>query len=467
MRRQVQSIKCSEWNGLIYKYCLKRQYLILSKTLNNIEVIKIKTKAKTIFENKDKNGANLLITLGWVIYTVSYLGKVNYSANITQIIDFYGVTKSEAGIAPTLFFFAYGIGQVVNGFLCRKYNIKWMIFCSLFVSAIINFTVAISSDFFIIKWLWMINGFVLSVLWPTLIRLLSEVLPRKDFGKSSIVMGSTVASGTLMIYGLSSIFAQFNKFKLAFYMAAISDFIVAVLWLFVYKKAIKMSTNEKSKDEVVENCVKSSNFTDSQNTIDWHSFFITISIICFCSVCVNLIKDGLTTWVPSILKEEFFIKDSLSILLTVLLPVVAIFGNAFAHRIHKKIPDYITHCFIVFMLMGVFIIDIIVCLRIKQALFTLIGLITVSFFASSLNSLITNIFPMLMSGKINSGLYAGVLNGFCYLGSTISSFGLGYIAENFGWIFVFRSFVIICVLVGFIWLIYYARGRTISQSDHL
>ena len=75
-----------------------------------------------------RNQSNFLILLGWLLYTTSYLGKLNYSANITQIIDFYGVTKAEAGVAPTFFFFAYGIGQVVNGLLCKKYDIKKVIF---------------------------------------------------------------------------------------------------------------------------------------------------------------------------------------------------------------------------------------------------------------------------------------------------------------------------------------------------
>ena len=39
-------------------------------------------------QNK-KSQTVLLIFLAWLVYTMSYLGKVNYSANITQIIDFY------------------------------------------------------------------------------------------------------------------------------------------------------------------------------------------------------------------------------------------------------------------------------------------------------------------------------------------------------------------------------------------
>ena len=119
-------------------------------------------------QNADKSQAIFLILLSWLVYTISYLGKVNYSANITQVIDFYGVTKTQAGTVPTFFFFSYGCGQVFNGLFCKKYNIKWMIFISLSVSAIINLVIAASDNFSIVKWLWLVNGFALSVLWQLL-----------------------------------------------------------------------------------------------------------------------------------------------------------------------------------------------------------------------------------------------------------------------------------------------------------
>lgn len=39
-----------------------------------------------------------MIFLVWLVYATSYLGKVNYSSNITQIIDFYRISKAEAGL---------------------------------------------------------------------------------------------------------------------------------------------------------------------------------------------------------------------------------------------------------------------------------------------------------------------------------------------------------------------------------
>lgn len=36
-------------------------------------------------------------------------------------------------MVSTFFFFDYGIGQIVNGILCKKYNIKYVVFTCLMV----------------------------------------------------------------------------------------------------------------------------------------------------------------------------------------------------------------------------------------------------------------------------------------------------------------------------------------------
>ena len=178
-----------------------------------------------------------LIWLCWLVYACSYVGKVNYAANINQVMAFYGVDHSTAGLAGTLFFFAYGVGQVVNGLLCKRYHLKWMVFGSLILSGAINLLVGLSSAFLPIQILWLLNGFSISVLWPSLIRLLSESLPRRDMSRASAIMGTTVAVGTFLIYALSAVFIKIN-FKLSFFLPAVLFGVVSVVWLAAFPRAV-------------------------------------------------------------------------------------------------------------------------------------------------------------------------------------------------------------------------------------
>ncbi len=86
-----------------------------------------------------------------------------------------------------------------------------------------------------------------------------------------------------------------------------------------------------------------------------------------------------------------------------------------------------------------------------------------------------NHIPNVYEKKINSGMFAEVLNGFCCLGGTISSYGLGIIADNFGWTSVFLFLMEFCALVCIIWCgyVFYRRilkeihkYRTVCKQKH-
>lgn len=99
-----------------------------------------------------------------VVYTCSYSGKLGYNANITQIENAYSLSHSTVGMVSTFFFFAYGIGQIINGILCKRYNVRLVVFGSLLISGLMNLLVGFSNDFAFIKYFWLVNGAALDVL---------------------------------------------------------------------------------------------------------------------------------------------------------------------------------------------------------------------------------------------------------------------------------------------------------------
>ena len=56
---------------------------------------------------------------------------------------------------------------------------------------------------------------------------------------------------------------------------------------------------------------------------------------------------------------------------------------------------------------------------------------------AAVNNVITSIIPIYMRDTMDSGLLAGVLDTFCYVGSTMSTALLGYIADRGTWDHVF------------------------------
>ena len=381
-----------------------------------------------------KSGTNLLIFLCWLAYTTAYFGRYSYASNITAVMEAFGVNHADAGLVTTCFFFAYGIGQVINGILSKYYNKQLIIPLALTVSAVLNLAIFLGIPFPYLKYLWMLNGIVQSILWPTLIVVLSKNLRSEGLAKAVVVMSFTVPVGTFVTYALSAALATVGGFAYSFLFGAVTMSVVAVAWLILYPKAV---CSEGEKQEEQKKVTESKHIGTATVTV--------IAALCALAVANNLVKDGLTTWIPAILKESFGLPESLSIVLTLVLPVLGIFGSSANVLLNRRIKSFITHAGLWYLLTVVCIGGVIALLQTPHWYVVLGVFGLVSLFMHATNSLITGMAPLYMRDRIDSGLLAGVLNGCCYIGSTASSYGLGAIADNFGWGSVFNLLLIVCI----------------------
>ena len=438
-------------------------------------------QTQTTFQKKKAMSASMkLIMLCWLIYAFSYVGKVNYAASINQVMGNFGVTKAEAGLVSSFFFFAYGVGQILNGIFCKKYNLKLMISGSLIVSAIANVIVALTPSFGIIKIVWLINGISMSVLWPSLIRLITESLPKSLMVKATLIMGTTVATGTCVAYGTSAIIAIFTPaHHVIFFIAAGVLVTIAAIWMIASTPFIKAAKKEEEAEAAEEIAAISETPAAARAKAPAKNIImLTICMLALYGIATNLIKDGLTSWMPTILKEQYLLPDYISILFTLALPIVSIFSNFLTVYLHKHIPDYIYQNLFVFGSSGLLVVGIIAGLGLNNSIasliITLLGFTLVTFIVYSSNTLITSLFPMEMKGKINSGLIAGVLNGFCYVGSTLSTYGLGAIADAFtdkeakyyGWNEVFWTIFGICIVVSAAAIVYTCIKKAMDVKNN-
>ena len=61
-----------------------------------------------------------------------------------------------------------------------------------------------------------------------------------------------------------------------------------------------------------------------------------------------------------------------------------------------------------------------------------------------INNVITSMFALDNRKHLNAGFVAGLLNTFCYVGSTVTSYSLGAVSQEKGWNAVFIIMLVIC-----------------------
>jgi len=408
----------------------------------------------------DNKRQNSLIFMCCLIYVASYVSRYSYNSNIVAIKDYYDSTNSVTGLVSTFFFFAYGVGQIINGLLCKKYNKKIFLSGALIISAVINFILFVCPPIVFYKYLWLLNGISLSVLWSLLVLTLSQNLDEKHLEKAMVVMSLPVPVGTIISYGTSSLFNLICDFRFSFLFGGLTAGAVAVLWITRCDQLLVGNVGAADGKEKK---------TTEKSPI---GAMIVVSLVLFGFFMMidNFVKDGINTWVPQILKDNYNLGDSMSIFLTLTLPVLGFFGALLSVWITKKTTDNVALVGLLFLASAACIFTVTLLLKGDSFLAVAVIFGILSLITHCINSILTNVLPLKLRDKLNSGVMAGVLNGCGYAGSTVSAYCLGLIADGSGWDSVMTVLVSVCLtacaasFIYFLFSKFMAVGKRSSSS---
>ncbi len=392
----------------------------------------------------------MLFWLCWFIYFVTYLGRLNYSSAMPEIIGEGILTRSSAGLISTLFFTCYAIGQLVNGFLGDKVSPKVMIFIGVLLSGISNLFMAISINTIIMDISWAVNGYAQAMVWPPIVRIFSDMLPKKTVIKCLTNLASTIALGTLASYLISAAMISLSGWKGAFILPSIILVTAAIIWVVAFSK-IQLHCNLHGEFEHSDvSTVKSSGPKPP-----FFALLINpaVLIILIPLIAHGVLKDGVTAWVPTYISETFNTSAVSSILATTLLPVVNVLGAYAAQLVRKSFrgSEIKTAC----LFFGVALVSLLSLYLFSGVSIiltvSLLSLITSSMLA--VNTTFISFVPLHFAKISRASTMSGFFNSVSYIGAAISSVSIGILVSTSGWGVTIASFcaitltaVILCFL---------------------
>jgi OPA family glycerol-3-phosphate transporter-like MFS transporter len=412
-----------------------------------------------VYEKKklqSPDSVGYFIAICWLAYFSTYLGRLNYSASMNDIVQTGFLTKPEAGMIGTGFFFCYGFGQMISGILGDRIPSRWMEFAGIAGSALVNLLMFITYDRSVMLFLWCLNGFTQSLAWAPIVKILSDRLTAEKCRKACIFMSTTSVAGTLAAYLLAAFVIGLSNWRNVFLTSSAFLLIVSFIWLISIGKIEKTAEREG----VIEKVTAGTGITNTEKVNLWRLFLLLGLIpVFFCIVIQGILKDGVTTWVPTYISEMFHLGSVTSILATTLLPVINLGGvyaaNYLNNRYFKNEIKTSGFCFVVASVSLLFLMLIgkyQVILAIILLALTTTGMIGV-------NTMLISLVPLYFAriGKVST--VTGILNSLAYAGSAVSSFGIGVVAEQYGWnitiIMWFTLAIIgafICILLKDLWV---------------
>ena len=169
-----------------------------------------------------------------------------------------------------------------------------------------------------------------------------------------------------------------------------------------------------------------------------------VGLLAVCAVfaaIVNFVKDGLNTWTTVILKDQFGFGDSISIILSLVMPLCGVFGSVIAMQGNKLIKEFRALIGVMYLILSALLLGVVWALKIDSVVMTVLFFGVVSCMTNAINTVMLSIMPLTLRDRVNTGFLAGFMNACCYAGSAVSAYGLGKIADGKSWTFV------ICVLL--------------------
>lgn len=229
----------------------------------------------------------------WIAYFSTYIGRLNFSASINEIIREQGYSMAQMGTVVTMFFVSYGIGQLINGFLGDRIPSKKMVFVGLLSTSILNLLMGMSSSYKTMAVLWMLNGIFQSMIWSPILQLISERLSVEKSTKVCVNLSSTVPAGTLVTYFLCSQIIQYLSWRWVFIVASGIILVIAILWWFIVTH-LERYAQESGEYKVLP--LKTREET-TQATMTGYRNRIVVSMIfiAFGAMLHGILKDGIQT----------------------------------------------------------------------------------------------------------------------------------------------------------------------------
>jgi OPA family glycerol-3-phosphate transporter-like MFS transporter len=400
----------------------------------------------------------LINGLCWFAYISAYFGRVNLSIALPYLHDSYGYSNTSLGTIASGFFVAYAAGQLINGFLGDYFNPRTFVSIGLFLAGLSNILFGFSRHFAFLFLFWTINGYVQSMLWGPLIRVVSDSTPPPYLSRATLFFSSSTIFGYLFSYTLVGRITLVLGWKMAFFIPGVILLLAAGVWFVSYRPSPAAIRQDESEAEsgAGEGSVSSANSArgagkagrSTKGGAGVLDFFIRTRLWIAALVCMmeGSLKEGLTLWGPTFFSGFQKLPLDKALFLMSLVPLMNCAGLVASGVAYKRFKYQEKHTVVLFMA-GAFAFALLLriasgfnAVLMDAAFFALLAVILAA------NNILTAFVPLNFKKERRVSTAAGSLDCAVYIGAAASGPLAGFLADTTGWTGIMNGWIGVCVI---------------------
>lgn len=358
--------------------------------------------------------------LAWlfaVTYMISYMTRLNFGAIVAEMETATGLARSALSMSLTGSFITYGAGQILSGVAGDRISPKRLVSIGLILTVLMNLAIPLCHTPWQMLMVWCVNGFAQSFMWPPIVKLMVAVFDSDEYKYASLRVQWGSSMGTIAIYLLSPLLISLFSWRSVFLFTALCGVAGLLLWNRCLKEPENLLTPQKG----------------SGSAATRQLFTPMMLAVMTAIIMMGMLRDGITTWMPSYIAETYRLSNVISILTGVLLPVFSILSVRVAEGLHRKrFRNPITCAGVIFgvgaaaALLLFFLFD-------RGAAISVLLAALLTGCMHGVNFMLISMLPAYFRKYGNTSTASGVLNACTYIGSALSTYGVAVLSTSIGW----------------------------------
>ncbi len=366
------------------------------------------------------------------VYGCAYFCRVNLSISIPYLQAEFGWDKAVIGLIASSFFWAYAIGQLLNGVIGDRFGPRYFVAVGLVVAGVANILMSKAASLASMLVLWGINGYFQSMLWGPIVRTVSVYTPKEKQSLMVVLLSFAMVFGYLGSYAAVSRLATLFTWRHMFLLPGCLLAVTAVVWVWMlrdFKKdsASIMKTNAENSEEPEEiHPLKEA----GPAKLIWRSRLYIVALIC---VMQGIMREGIVLWGPTFLSESQHMDFQSALNILSIVPITNLCGTFATGFLNKKFRYREKRTLaMLFVLCGIFAGGLYLFAPLGAAV-PIVFFCLLSAMVFGANSVLTTIIPLNFRplGRVSTA--AGFVDCAVYIGAAISGPLLGMIADWGGW----------------------------------
>ena len=277
-----------------------------------------------------------------IFYLFVYLGRFNFWPVSPLVKEDLALSNLEIGVINAMLLWGFGLGDLVHGRLAEKYGLRLWILLGAVLTAVFNWVTSFATSTLTMAVPWGIAGFVNAACWAPGISMLTQWWPRRDRGMAMGILGTATGGAMLLMWWVSGTVGAEFGWRAAFRYPPLIIVVMAIGLYFLAKdRPADSGLPEYVEDDQVS-AVPEALAPDRLKGFGPYRELLSDSRFLMASHVKgleNVVRYGLTTWVPIYYFEEGGLSIGSTLLLTVLLPL----GYLIAPPISGLISDRLLH----------------------------------------------------------------------------------------------------------------------------